>query len=187
MPDRAKVTSLEALEAYRASLIVYLAKASRALDEVSDEVVRTRLWVQTDRREHWEHEVRQRTKVFEEKQQELFRARMSTLQQATQAEQAAALKARRALEEAESRLTAVKRWSRQYESRVEPLAKEVDRLRDFLTAHMGKAVLYLSEAIRTLSAYAELARPDLSAANGPPASPAAESDTRLSPKEGWEP
>jgi chromosome segregation ATPase len=186
MPDRAKVTSLEALEAFRASLIVYLAKAARALDEVSDDVVRTRLWVQTDRREYWEHEVRRRTKVFEEKHQEYFRARMSTLRQATQAEQAAAHKARRALEDAEARLTRVKKWSRQYENRVEPLAKDVDRLRDFLTAHMSRAVSYLSEAIKTLSAYAELAPLDLPATKGPPGAPAAESDTTPSPMEGRE-
>jgi len=163
MPERARVTSLEALEAFRASLVVYLSKAGRALDEVGDEVVRTRLWVQADRRAHWEQEVRRRAKVLEDKQQEFFRARMATLPQATQAEQAAVFRARRALEEAQDRLAAVRKWSRQYESRVEPLAREVDRLRDFLTGHMGKAVVYLDQAIRTLRAYAEQTAPDRSA------------------------
>jgi AcrR family transcriptional regulator len=179
MPDRAKVTSLEALEAFRASLIVYLTRANRALDEVSDEVMRTRLWVQTDRREHWEGEMRRRAKVFEEKQAEFFSARMSPLQEATQAEQFAALKARRALDEAEARLSVIKKWSRQYESRVEPLAKEVDRLRDFLAAHMGRAVQYLSETIRTLADYAELAPPESSTTKPPPGAVAGANETPL--------
>lgn len=180
MPDRAKVTSLEALEAFRASLIVYLTRANRVLDEVSDEVMRTRLWVQTDQRAHWEDEVRRRTKVFEEKQGELFSARLSPLQEATQAEQIAALKARRALEEAEARLSVIKKWSRQYESRVDPLAKEVDRLRDFLAAHMVHATQYLNETIRTLSDYAELALPEASAPRTPPGGTADGNETPLS-------
>jgi hypothetical protein len=183
MVDRAKVTSLEALESFRASLIVYLAKAGRALDEISDEVVRTRLWVQGDRREHWEQEVRSRTKIFEEKQAELFRARLSVLQPATQAEQAAALKARRALEEAEARLSHVRKWSRAYESRVEPLAKEVDRLRDFLAAHMGKAVHSLNKTIKHLGEYAEVGRPPSAVIEGPPGLAAADSAAATPPVE----
>ena len=40
MPDRARVTSLEALEDFRAKLILYREKAGRVLDEVSDDVIR---------------------------------------------------------------------------------------------------------------------------------------------------
>jgi len=49
MPERAKVTSLEAIEGFRARLIIYRDKAGRVLDEVSEEVSRTRGWLQGDR------------------------------------------------------------------------------------------------------------------------------------------
>jgi len=159
MSSRAQVTSLEALEAFRASLIVYITRAQRVLDEVSDEVTRTRLWVQDDQREHWEREVRRRARIYEERQGELFSARLSPLHGAIQSEQLAAQKARRALDDATDRLNAVKRWGRQFENRVEPLAREVDRLRDFLSAHMGRAAQPLHETIRLLRDYAELAPP----------------------------
>ena len=45
MPERAHVTSVDALELFRSQLIVYLSKARPALDEVSAEVVRTRVWL----------------------------------------------------------------------------------------------------------------------------------------------
>ena len=52
MPHSAKVTSFEALDAFKASLIVYLEKAGCVLDDGSDDVVRTRIWLQSDRQLH---------------------------------------------------------------------------------------------------------------------------------------
>ena len=159
MPERAKVSSIEALEAFRASLIVYLEKARGTLDEISDDVTRTRVWVQDDRWNHWQREVRRRTRELEDKQQALFGSRLSSLQQTTQAEQAAVYRAKRALDEARAKFDEVKRWNRQYDNRVQPLAKEVDKLRDVLTQHMGKGLAYLTQTLGTLGAYAELRSP----------------------------
>ena len=63
MADRAKITSVEALESFQNVLVVYLDKAKRTMDEISDEVKRTRTWVESDRRVHWKHEVKRRTRV----------------------------------------------------------------------------------------------------------------------------
>ena len=46
MDRQAKVTSTEALGAFRSSLILFIETAGNALDEVRDEVRRTRTWVQ---------------------------------------------------------------------------------------------------------------------------------------------
>ena len=50
MAEQAKVTSLHALESFRADLIVFISEAHRAVDEVGDEVRRTRYWIQKQRR-----------------------------------------------------------------------------------------------------------------------------------------
>ena len=60
MPERARVSSLEVIESFRARLIIYREKAGRVLDEVSDDVTRTRLWLQTDRPAHWQEIIRRR-------------------------------------------------------------------------------------------------------------------------------
>ena len=166
MPERAKVSSVETLESFRISLIIYLEKARGVLDQISDEVMRTRLWLHEDRRTHWENEVRRHAKALAEKQRELFSAKLSNLREARQAEQLAVVKTKRALNEAEDRLQLVKQWSRQYDGRVEPLAKEVDKLRDVLASHMGKAVAYLTQVTRTLGDYTELSLSDASPADG---------------------
>ena len=45
MPQKAEVRSLDAIEVFRSSLIVYLSQARPALEEVSAQVLRIRLWL----------------------------------------------------------------------------------------------------------------------------------------------
>jgi len=156
MPERAKVTSLEAIEDFRAKLIVYRDKAGRVLDSVADEVLRTRLWLEQDCTTRWQREIRARGRELEMRQQELFSAQLSGLLDASAIQQAAVQKAKRAIREAEEKLQAVKRWRQQYDHRVEPAAKQVEKLRHHLGHDLGLAVAHLAEISKTLTAYAEL-------------------------------
>ena len=63
MADRAQVTSVEAVESFRASLIVFQSRARVVLEEACDEVLRTKVWVQTDRRRYWTAEARRRGNI----------------------------------------------------------------------------------------------------------------------------
>jgi hypothetical protein len=108
MPESARVNSLEAIESFRAVLVVYREKAARVLDEVSDNVVRTRLWLQTNRIEHWKGRIRQCEQDLKERQQELFSAQMSGLREASYVQQAAVQKARQALRESEAKFQVVR-------------------------------------------------------------------------------
>ncbi|MCL4789742.1 MAG: hypothetical protein KJ070_23685 [Verrucomicrobia bacterium] len=174
MPDRAKVTSLEAIEAFRAKLIIYREKAGRVLDEVSDEVTRTRLWLESDRVAYWQSQIRLRHRELEQRQQELFTAQLSGLLEASQVQQAAVQKARQALRDAEARLQLVKQWNRQYDQRVEPLGRQVEKFRHNLGNELGRAVAWMSELLKTLGEYVEMS-PKTAAAPAPPAGDAPES------------
>jgi hypothetical protein len=157
MPERAHITSLEALESFRASLIVYVSKARPTLEEVSSDVLRLRDWLQYRQRTYWENQVRRRAKELHQAQQALFSAKLTNLREVTDAEQLAVHRARRALEEAEMKLKRVKQWSRQFDSRIEPLAKQLDLLFNILTVDMPQATAYLAQAIKTLTQYAGIA------------------------------
>ncbi len=165
MPERARVTSLEAIESFRAKLVIYRDKAGRVLDEVNGEVTRTRAWLQGDRLSHWQGQIQRRTHELERRQQELFSAQLSGLRDASSLQQAAVRKARQALGEAEARLQRVKQWSRQFDQRVEPLARHVDKLRHNLGHDLGLAVAWLADVSRTLASYAELSPTSSSAAS----------------------
>ncbi|MCU0858781.1 MAG: hypothetical protein MUC65_10320 [Pontiellaceae bacterium] len=156
MPDRAKVTSLEAVENFRARLIIYRDKAGRVLDEVSDDVIRARQWLESDRPAHWENQIRRLTRELEQRQQELFSAQLSGLREASYMQQSAVQKAKVAIRAAEGKLRVVRQWRRQFDHQVEPAARQVEKLRHTLGHELGQAVAWINEVTKTLSAYAEL-------------------------------
>jgi hypothetical protein len=167
MASQVKVTSIDALESFRASLIVFLGTAHRSVDEVIDGVRRTRGWLQNDQRLHWEGQLRRRAKILTEAKQELLSARMSGLHHTMATREAAVLKAKHALAEAETKLRAVKHWNRDYDTSAEPLTKKMQSLRHFLDQDMPKAIAYLVQAQRTLEAYTQIPAPNTAVAPAP--------------------
>jgi hypothetical protein len=156
MPQKAHVTSLDALEAFRSNLIVYLSQARPALDEASAEVVRTRLWLENEQRLYWDNQIRRRNKELEQAQQALFSARLGALSKETAVEQFAVHRAKQAVGEAEQKLRVLKKWEREFDGRVQPLVKQVEKLHTVLSNDMVKAIAYLTQAIGTLAAYNEI-------------------------------
>ncbi len=156
MPDRAKVTSLEAIEDFRAKLVVYRDKARRVLDEVDHDVTRNRVWLENERPNYWQNQIRLRTRALEQCQQELFSAQLSGLRDSSHAQQAAVQKARHSIRDAEDKLKVTGQWARQFDHRVETPARQVEQLRQLLDHDLGQAVVWLNELIKSLGAYAEL-------------------------------
>ena len=153
MPEQARITSVETIEAFRADLLVYLDKARNVVDEVGEEVVRTRAWLQDDRARHWAQQVKRRTVELQERQQELFTAQLGKRQN-IQGELVAVRRAKHSLEEAEAKAKAVKQWLRDYPVEVEPLARHAEMLRHALVTDMGKAVVLLTQTVEALHTYA---------------------------------
>jgi hypothetical protein len=156
MDQQAKVTSVDALENFRASLILFLSKAKPALEEVMHEVVRTRLWIENEQRTFWEREIKTRRRKLEQAQAELFSANISKIQKASAAQQMAVHHAQRAIHEAEEKMRMLKKWNRELENRADPLVKQIEQLHGFLMNDMGRAVAYLAETVKILQSYAEV-------------------------------
>ncbi len=170
MPERAQVTSIDALEAFRSSLIVYLSKARPTLEEVSADVQRTRGWLEGEQRTYWESEFRRRSRALDEAQAALFSSRISNLREVSAAEQMAVQRAKRALDEAEAKLRTVKQWNRVFDNRVDPLVKQMEKLHTVLANDMVKAVAYLAQAIDALHKYADMVQPQTSGVAAPESS-----------------
>jgi chromosome segregation ATPase len=160
MSNRANVTSVDALKDFRANLLVYLGKARPVLEEVNADVSRTRVWLEDEQRRHWENQVKRRTRELQQAQEALFSARVSNLKDATSMHQLAVQKAKRALEESEAKLKMVKQRNRQFADQVEPLVKQLEQLHTFLSNDLPKAAAYLSQAVDSLEAYAQVAKPE---------------------------
>lgn len=155
MPDEAKVRSIDELEAFRANLIVFVSKARKAIDSVSDEIRRTRLWVESDRGPFWQAQVKKRSRLLEQANAELMTARMSNFVENPLLQQQQVRKAKAALEEAEQKVMRCKHWSRSFDSHVMPLAKKLESVTQFIDYDMPQAIQFMAQIIRLLDAYAE--------------------------------
>lgn len=156
MADRAQITSLEAIEAFRSDLIIYLSKARPALEEVSNEVLRAKQWLQNDQRRLWEGEMKTRGRKFERAKAELFSVSMSKFQEVSAAQQLIVHRCKQAVEEAQGKLAMLKKWDRELDNRAEPLVKQADQFQSFVATEMPRAIAYLGEVIKTLEAYADV-------------------------------
>ena len=156
MADQAQVTSVDAIETFRVSLLIYLSKVKPAVEQITSEMMQTRVWVQTTQRQFWDHQLRLRRRKLEEAKQALFSARLSQFQQSTLLETMAVQRAQKAVEEAEGKLAMLKKWSRDIESRADPLTKQIEQFHGYLITDLPEAVTLLSQIVKTLDAYAEV-------------------------------
>ena len=159
MATEARVRSVEAIGAFRANVIVFITKARRAVDQVGEEVARTRQWVQNDQRMFWSEQLRKRTRLMEQAQQEYFSAKLSTLKDSLTMQEQALRKAKRAVDEATEKMNKVRMWTRDFDRYADPLVKRLETFRSFLDHTMPKAVHYLEQVERILTSYTDTAVP----------------------------
>ena len=155
MSEQAKISSIEALEAFRADLIQYIAKARVALEDMEGDVRRTQTWLDTDRKQHWEGQMRMWLKKLHQAEQELYSANLTNPQASNAFQKMAVLKARRKVEEAEEKIRVVKKWRQTFENRATPLLRQLDPMFHLVGQHLPKGVYSLGESIKALQAYAE--------------------------------
>lgn len=159
MDSQARITDTDALENLRSALIVFQARAKRSVDEVIDEVRRTKRWLEQEKRDFWEAQIRIRSRKLEQAEQELFNAKLSAWRDSIAREKAMVVKMRALVTEAEEKLRAVKHWDRNYESTVEPLSKGLTSLREFLEQDLPNGIWQITNSIKALDAYAETRMP----------------------------
>jgi len=182
MGNQAKVTSIEALDQFRASLVIFLTKARRAVADAGDESRATRMWLQHDRMVFWESEIRKRAKVLDQAEQEYMSARLTkNNENALTIRKNAVEKAKRALEEAQARMRRVKQWAQNFDNAADPIVKRMESMRQYLDVDMPKAIAYLVNLQRTLAAYAEGPPPEETAAPASAPAPDAETATNDTP------
>jgi hypothetical protein len=181
MAVQARVTSTDALESFRASLIVFMNKARLSVDDAGDEVRRMRSWLQTEQPMRWEGEIRRRAKALDQAEHELRNAKFASAQDsAVQIRQRAVNRAKEALAEAHEKLRRIKKWNLAFDHSAEPVVKRLENFRQFLTGDLPKAVAYLRNVQTALEAYAESGGPPPAA---PLSSPSSETSAGAEPTE----
>lgn len=155
MPDQVNISSIDALEAFRADLVQYIAKARVALETTEGEIRRTQTWLDTDRVQHWSGQMKLWTKKLHQAEQELYSANLTNPQSANAFQKMAVVKVQRQLDEAEEKLRVLKKWRQTFENRSTPLLRQLDPLFHHIGQQLPKGVFALGESIKALQAYAE--------------------------------
>ena len=159
MADQARISNLDAIEAFRSALIVFISKTRQSLDQAQDAVKKTRGWLQTEQPQYWMAQIKQRQKKLDQANAELMSARLSEFVDSPTVQQMAVRKARYAVEEAQQCLERTKTWARDYDRLISPLAKKVESLRDYLENDLTRAVAHLTEIQKILASYTEASTP----------------------------
>ena len=161
MADRANITSTEAIDSFRANLILYLGKARPTLDEIGSEVSRIRNWVQTEQMENWSRELKKRGRALEDARAAVFSAKLSSFRETASAEQLALTKAKNAYDEVEAKLRRVRRWSNDFDNKIDPLFKQLEKFNTLLADDLTQGVRYLTEIMRLLDDYTDTKAPSI--------------------------
>lgn len=167
MSDQVKISSIDAIEAFRADLIQYIAKARVALEDMEGDVRRTQTWLDTDRVQYWGGQIKHWMKMLHQAEQELYSANLTNPQASNAIQKMNVVKAKRKLEQAEEKMRHVKHWRQKFETRATPLLRQLDPMFYHVGQQLPKGVYSLSEAIKALQAYAEKSAPQPGSAPAP--------------------
>ena len=155
MSDQVRISSIDALEAFRADLIQYTEKARVALEDAASQVRRTRSWLDVDRTGYWTGQCKHRTKLLDQAEAELYNATLTRPQESHAFQKMAVVKARRKLDEAGEKLRSVVHWRQVFENRTTPLLRQLDPMFFQVGRQLPQGIHSLGEAIKALQAYAE--------------------------------
>tara|TARA_B100000902_G_C27278191_1_gene900038 strand:+ start:487 stop:996 length:510 start_codon:yes stop_codon:yes gene_type:complete len=164
MANQAKVGSLDSIKSFRTSLVIFIERMTNALDDVGDEVKRTRNWILDEKVNYWRSMKRQWEKKLDQAEQELYSTRLSTMHNTNTEAQMNVRRATQKVDEIDGKIRTIQKWARDYDSIVEPLARRLDTYRDLLSTKYPKAIFQIDKTIETLESYAEISKGEVTKA-----------------------
>ncbi len=153
MADKANVTDVDVLERFRTQLMLFVEKATLCIDEVSEEVKRTRHWLQSEQKMTLEREMRTKQKKMEMVEAELYSARLTDANERITGIQMQMRHLKQEIRDLETKQRALQAWNRHFDSKVEVEARKVEKLQSVLDSEMSNAVKFLNEAAKALHDY----------------------------------
>ena len=161
MTQFARVSSLDAIRGFKAALANFSEQADLALSESVSDVQRTIFWIQSDRRAHWQREIKKRTEKVNQAKAELFKKQLESNDTRTSAvtERKNLAKVQAALDEAEQKLALVKKWSTLLERELMLFKAGLAQVSGAVAGDVPAAIGRMDKMIASLEAYISLAAP----------------------------
>ena len=164
MSTQADVRSIESLKAFRLSIGTFGEEALAALGTVDAEVRRTVQWLQHDRRDYWQLQIKKRREQVAAARAEVFRRKLAKTADSTPAmsEQKEILrKAEASLHDAEVRAALVKKWEPMLQQAALEYRATTRRIANLASADVERAMMLLTRLVDALEEYLNIAVPSL--------------------------
>ncbi|MDP6890032.1 MAG: hypothetical protein QF471_01775 [Phycisphaerales bacterium] len=162
MHDRANVGAIEAISELRGRCVEAGESIARTLDDCISHSARVLAWVQGPQAEHWKRQKRKREQKFASARSDLERAKIAQPDADPRSfvdQQRDIRRTKAALEEADQKINAVKRWSRELERQLTLLRGGVRGLASSAEADLPRAAHWLKNLEAHLNGYLEVAPP----------------------------
>ncbi len=154
MSEGARVTSVEALRPLRAGLLEFCREVSALMASADSEIARMVDWLGRDRVAHWRGEVQRRGEMLARAKSDLYRAQIQ--KKSLVDEKKAINRAKQALDEAQARLEAARKWAVRLEHERALYAGAVNGLNVAASVDLPKAAAKLEIMSRSLDDYIAL-------------------------------
>jgi hypothetical protein len=162
MSSQAAVHSIDELKNFRVALALYGEDTLGTLGTVEAEVRRTLRWLDEERPAYWQDQIKRRREQVALARSEVFRRNLQKTAEHSPAmsEQKENLrKAEASLQDAEKRLTLVRKWQPAFKHAVLEYHGSVQRIKDLAAGDVPSAVNVLTRIIDALEAYLRVAPP----------------------------
>ncbi len=156
MSTPANVQSLEAIDAVRNALAMFVAQVADALTELEAEMRRTKEWLEHDRPRYWRNQVRIATDQAHDAQQALHRCLMFPIadERPSCYEERQALKAARArLVYCQEKVDRVRHWQRSIQHELFEYSGRISQLVRLVEVEAPQAIGVLHRIVRHLEDY----------------------------------
>ncbi|MDG3003031.1 hypothetical protein [Paludisphaera mucosa] len=162
MSSQAEVHSVEALRDFRVALALYGEDALAALGAADAELRRTVQWLQQDRPFYWQEQIKRRRERVASARADLFKLKLQKTPEhhPSLSEPKERLRqAEASLQDAERRLTLVRKWQPALQQAAMEYHGSVQRLKDLAASDVPRAIGLLTRIVEALEAYLDVTAP----------------------------
>jgi hypothetical protein len=161
MADSAKVSSLDAIRDFKVALLSFAEDATVALSEATSDAQRSLWYITVDCKAHWQRELKKRNEKLNQAKAELFKKQLETSDTRTSAvvERKAVARWEAAVNQAEEKLRAIKRWATELERQFMIFKAGVQGISNIVAGDLPTAAARMQRMIVALEQYIQLQAP----------------------------
>lgn len=155
MSSSARVTSIDAVRDFRASLCNFIEESGQSICNIDMEIQRFYDWLSNDQLGYWSRQVRVSEEKLAEARNALHQRKLASFEDNPSLiqEKKDVDRCKRRLEEAEDKVKAVKRWTRVVEQEIDEYRGKREQLSSSVQGDLPRGVSMLERVIASLDAY----------------------------------